>query len=166
MIKIIPYRKGYSTQVSEVYHLAVRAIDETHYSAAQKCAWSRAPRSGYHWQKRLTRSQAWLAVDTESLISGLPRCVGFINVETHYASRGYIDSLYVHPGYQGLGIARQLLRQLVSWSAAQGMLELSVDASSLSRPLFLAEGFVLRHKRYQEKAGQIFMAYYLVKSQA
>ncbi|MCG9713309.1 GNAT family N-acetyltransferase [Shewanella insulae] len=163
MIKIVPYRKGYGVVVSEVYHLAVHAIDEAHYSGAQKRAWSRAPRSGYHWHKRLTRSQAWLAVDTARLVGEQPCCVGFINVETHYASRGYIDSLYVHPDYQGQGIARQLLQQLASWAVSQGMLELSVDASSLSRPLFMAEGFRPRHKRYQEKAGQIFMAYYLVK---
>ncbi|CAM4002347.1 GNAT family N-acetyltransferase [Shewanella aquimarina] len=166
MIKIIPYRKGYSKAVGEVYHLAVRAIDETHYSAEQKLAWSQAPRSGYHWHKRLTRSQAWLAVDTACMAGEDPRCVGFINVETQYASRGYIDSLYVHPEYQGQGIARQLLQQLESWAASQGMDELRVDASSLSRPLFVAEGFALRHKRYQEKAGQVFMAYYLAKSLA
>lgn len=164
MIKIIPYHKGYATAVSHLYHQAVQAIDETHYSKAQKDAWSQAPRSGYHWHKRLTRSQAWLAVDTQRLQGGLPLCVGFVNVETHYRSRGYIDSLYVHPDYQGLGVGTELVRHLEDWAYSQAIETLSVDASCLSRPLFIARGFTLRHKCYQEKLGQVFMAYYLVKS--
>lgn len=164
MYSVIPYQAGYALQVSRLYHNAVQQIAECHYSAAQKQAWSAAPRSTYHWHKRLTRSAAWLMVDTEQCVGEQWLCVGFINVETHYYSRGYIDSLYVLPEYQGRGIARALYQAVEQWALQTGVNRLSVDASRVSHGLFMSQGFNLHHKRYQEKCGQVFQAFYLSKT--
>ena len=163
MYKVIPYVPEYALQVSKLYHSSVQNIDETYYSALQKQAWSKAPRSAYHWNKRLNNSKSWLMVDTRHRVGSCYLCIGFINVETHFNSRGYIDSLYVLPDYQGMGVASALYRELELWAIDTAVECLSVDASKLSRELFLSYGFKLHHNRYQEKCGEIFLAFYLSK---
>ncbi|QQX81704.1 GNAT family N-acetyltransferase [Shewanella sp. KX20019] len=164
MLKIIPYRKCYALQVSQLFHLAINAIEEGVYSAAEKQAWSFAPRSSYHWHKRLSRSKAWLMVDDSREVQGNPLCCGVVNLETHFTSRGYIDSLYVHPSFQHQGIAAALFNQLQTWAISANISNLSVDASKLSKPLFLSHGFRLNHRSYQEKRGQIIMGYLMTKA--
>lgn len=163
MLKIIPYHKQYTAQVSQLFHLAINAIDEDVYPKIEQQAWSYSPRSSYHWHKRLTQSKTWLMIDSAQHLDGVPLCCGVINLETHYHSRGYIDSLYVHPDFQHQGIAAALLTELEAWAIAANIETLSVDASKLSKPLFLAHGFKQLHRSYQEKRGQIIMGFLMSK---
>ncbi|MCL1093681.1 GNAT family N-acetyltransferase [Shewanella kaireitica] len=163
MLKIIPYHKHYAAQVSQLFHLAINAIDEDVYPKIEQQAWSYSPRSSYHWHKRLTRSKTWLMIDSAQHLDGVPLCCGVINLETHYHSRGYIDSLYVHPNFQHQGIAAALLTELEVWAIAANIETLSVDASKLSKPLFLAHGFKQLHRSYQDKRGQIIMGFLMSK---
>ncbi len=163
-LSLIPYRACYAQSVSQIFHDAIHYIDDEIYSKEQKRAWSPKPRSSYHWHKRLTRSKTWLVVD-EAMIEGAhPKCCGFINVETHFNNRGYIDSLYVHPAYQHSGIGHTLYEALEVWALEQQYPSLTVDASLLSKWLFLSHGFKVQHKSYQEKLGQIFMGFLMSKA--
>lgn len=164
MLKLIPYRKEYAAAVSDVVHTAINQITDDVYSAEERMAWSFAPRSSYHWHKRLSRSQTWLMIDEQRIESGRAFCCGFINLETDFNSRGYIDSLYVHPDFQGQGVARRLYSALALWAIEHEYAELSVDASILSKPLFEAMGFKMKHRSYQEKRGVVIMGYYMSKA--
>lgn len=163
MYSVIPYQAAYAQSVSQLFHDAIHAIDESQYCAADKSAWSAKPRSAYHWHKRMSQTKAWLVVDSSVISAGKPVCCGFINIETGYHSQGYIDSLYVHPAHQGQGVAKSLYEAMESWARAQGYTELTVDASRLSKSLFLSYGFKVNHKSYQEKLGQIIMGYLMSK---
>ncbi|WP_299807333.1 GNAT family N-acetyltransferase [uncultured Shewanella sp.] len=164
MLKLIPYQKCYAAEVSILAHIAIRGISDEIYCEEERSAWSFAPRSAYHWHKRLSKSQTWLVVDEKRLASGKAFCCGFVNLETQFESRGYIDSLYVHPDYQGRGIARQLYAALEQWARQHKFDELSVDASKVSRPLFESVGFKIRHRSYQEKRAVVIMGYYMLKT--
>ncbi|MDB2387285.1 GNAT family N-acetyltransferase [Shewanella sp.] len=162
MLTIIPYHRMYAAQVSQLCHVAINAIDDSQYSEADRRAWSFAPRSDYHWHKRLTRTQTWLMVDEQP--DAPTQCCAVINLETHFHRRGYIDSLYVAPQYQHQGVAKALLTVLENWALQAGIDCLSVDASKLSKPLFLAHGFKQRRRSYQEKNGQVIMGFLMYKS--
>lgn len=164
MLRIISYSKRYAVQVSHLFHLAINAIDDDVYSLAEKQAWSHSPRSSYHWHKRLSRSKTWLMIDDERNVEGVPLCCGFINLETDFNTRGYIDSLYVHPDFQHQGIAAALFVQLQTWATTANIRDLSVDASKLSKPIFLSHGFRIHHRSYQEKRDQIIMGYLMSKA--
>ncbi|GIU12786.1 GNAT family N-acetyltransferase [Shewanella sp. MBTL60-007] len=166
MLKIIPYQKCYAPDVSVLAHMAISKISDDIYTQQEKSAWSYAPRSSYHWHKRLLRSKSWLVVDEQRIESGRAFCCGFINLETHFKSRGYIDSLYVHPQYQQQGVAGRLYEVLAQWAVNNALPELFVDASKLSKPLFESQGFRLRHRSYQEKRGIVIMGYYMSKALA
>ncbi|MCF1427694.1 MAG: GNAT family N-acetyltransferase [Shewanella sp.] len=160
--QIKPFDKVYAGQVSVLFHCAVHAIDGRHYSSAQLNAWSSQPRSAKYWELRLTRTQAWVMLDfNPSKPLASPFCCGFINLETEYFQRGYIDSLYIHPDYQGQGFARQLLWHAKQWAKSRKYPELRVDASYYSRPLFEQEGFELLYKSYQPKSGQMLPGFHM-----
>jgi GNAT superfamily N-acetyltransferase len=135
-------------QIANLYHSAVTAIDDARYSAAQRLAWSAAPRSGRYWQLRLKRAQAWV------MLKGCeqsPLCVGFVLLETTFRER---DS-------QRQGVASSLIEAAKKWALTQGYHHLTTDASALSKPVFERAGFRLRHKSYQEKSGQMFGSYFM-----
>lgn len=90
-------------------------------------------------------------------------CAGFINVETDFHHRGYIDSLYIHPDWQRQGLGERAYRQLELWAREQGYSQLSADASYLSRGLFIKLGFVQQQRSYQQKLGQVLPSFYMTK---
>ena len=165
-ITLVPYINQYAHAVGQIYHDAVRGIAHPRYTDEQLRAWSLKPRSNKHWHYRLSRSQAWLALSKPlSSQSGKPPvCVGFINIETRFSSRGYIDSLYIAPQYQGQGIATALYQLVENFALEQGIETLSVDASYLSKSLFEQQGFVLQQRSYQSKCGQFIPGFYLTKA--
>lgn len=164
MYSVIPYQSYYAKQISQIFHDAIHNIDEEQYSEADRLAWSAKPRSATHWDKRLTRSKCWLVVDTRVVMDERPMCCGFINVETGYYSRGYIDSLYIDPRYQGNGLAKSLYEVMEQWTRKQGYCELTLDASHQSKSLFLSYGFRVNHRSYQQKLGQVIMGFLMTKA--
>ncbi|ESE41884.1 GNAT family N-acetyltransferase [Shewanella decolorationis] len=161
-IEVIPYQRSYARAVSELFHYCVRQIQHERYNAAQLNAWSQAPRSSQHWHLRLSRSQAWIILVTDA--ASLSKiCVGFINVETDFHHKGYIDSLYIHPDWQRQGLGERAYRQLELWAREQGYSQLSADASYLSRGLFIKLGFVQQQRSYQQKLGQVLPSFYMTK---
>ena len=177
--EIVPYSAQYAEAISQLYHDAIHGITHPRYSHEQLCAWSAHPRSKRHWHQRLSRSFARLVIDMGTEGSDKPQsigqrssgpsrlptglCFGFINVEHDFNSRGYIDSLYIAPAYQGKGLAKALYRRVEAHGVQHGYQQLSVDASYLSRPLFEAMGFRLIQRSYQEKRGQMIPGFYLQK---
>ncbi|WP_372933246.1 GNAT family N-acetyltransferase [Shewanella putrefaciens] len=161
-VEIQPYQPKYAQAISELFHLCVHNIKHERYSQTQLNAWSKAPRSAKHWHLRLSRSQAWIILVT-SAESLSKICVGFINVETDYYHRGYIDSFYIHPDWQRQGLGERIYRELEQWAKGQGYASLSVDASYLSKGLFTQLGFVQIQRNYQQKLGQVLTSFYMTK---
>ena len=63
---------------------------------------------------------------------------------THSSPVGYIEAIYVEPGYRGAGIARELVQYARQWSILQGCRELASDCileNEISRAFHNAVGF-------------------------
>ncbi|MCL1068530.1 GNAT family N-acetyltransferase [Shewanella olleyana] len=164
-LSIVAFSPEFAKPVSQLVHDCVQSIDHPRYNAAQLNAWSSAPRSKKHWQQRLQRSQSWLLV-TDKTTTETQEVVGIINVETHFHSRGYIDSLYVLPSLQRQGLAAKLFHTLESWAQAQNYTSLSVDASYLSKGFFVKQGFKQIQPSYQMTKNQVINGFYMTKELA
>jgi GNAT superfamily N-acetyltransferase len=91
------------------------------------------------------RYQAWLAE-----ADGRPvACTVLIwwpmppNIEDLHRRRGYVSSVYTHPDYRRLGLARTLMEMLVAQARELHIGKLLLSSSSMGRPLYLSMGFVV-----------------------
>lgn len=65
------------------------------------------------------------------------------NVEELHRRRGYVSSVYTHPEYRRLGLARTLMEMLVASARDLHVSKVLLSASSMGRPLYLSMGFVM-----------------------
>ena len=91
------------------------------------------------------RYQAWLAEADAQPVA----CTALIwwpmppNVEDLHRRRGYVSSVYTHPDYRRLGLARRLMEMLVARARELHIGKLLLSSSSMGRPLYLSMGFVV-----------------------
>jgi len=62
--------------------------------------------------------------------------------------------MFVHPGWQGLGVASRLLRRVEEAACALGVHRIYTEASITARPFFLRRGFHLLRSQVVEKRGE------------
>ena len=91
------------------------------------------------------RYQAWLAEADGQPVA----CTVLIwwpmppNMEDLHRRRGYVSSVYTHPDYRRLGLARRLMEMLVAQARELHIGKLLLSSSSMGRPLYLSMGFVV-----------------------
>lgn len=91
------------------------------------------------------RYQAWLAEADGQPVA----CTVLIwwpmppNIEDLHRRRGYVSSVYTHPDYRRLGLARTLMEMLVAQARELHIGKLLLSSSSMGRPLYLSMGFIV-----------------------
>ena len=138
------YQESDCSEIADLFHSAVHAIDQTVYSKEQQEAWAPTPVDYDFWRKRLTSTRPFVATSGGVV-------VGFVEL----LSDGYIDCLYVHKDHQGSGIAGYLMQQVFEQAKIQGLNSLYVDASDLAMPLFKKYGFKLFESKRRSLRGQL-----------
>ena len=126
--------------IIEVFQRAVREVASRDYNPAQIAAWSAVDREAWE-PHRLTRP-TWVAVDGAHV-------VGFSDLEAD----GHLDMMFVHPDYQGMGVATVLLRQVEAAAIAQGLTRIFTEASLTARSFFEKRGFVVDAEQVVGKRG-------------
>jgi putative acetyltransferase len=126
--------------VIEVFQRAIREVAFRDYYPAQIAAWSAVDRDAWE-PHRLTRP-AWVAVHGA-------RVAGFTDLEAD----GHLDMMFVHPDYQGIGVASLLLRQVETAAISQGLERIFTEASKTARPFFARRGFVVDGEQMVGKRG-------------
>lgn len=117
--------------LGEVFHVAVRE-GATAYSAAQRTAWSPAPRSGEAWESQLAAQAVWMAEAGGSAL-------GFLTLRPD----GYVDLAYIRPEAQGRGLFRRLFHDLEAEARRLALPRLWTDASVHAKPAFESVGFTV-----------------------
>ncbi|WP_255552426.1 GNAT family N-acetyltransferase [Maritimibacter dapengensis] len=123
--------------MAEVFHAAVHGAAAAHYTAAQRAAWSPAPRPEIFADREADGRMVFVA-DSGGV-------TGFIELERD----GHIDCFYTHP--RGAGPA--LYDALEEAARTLGLSALFVEASETARPFFEARGFVVEQRREVERQG-------------
>lgn len=127
--------------VIEVFQRAIREVASRDYNPAQIAAWSTVDRKAWE-PHRLTRP-TWVAFDGT-------RVVGFSDLEAD----GHLDMMFVHPDYQGMGVASLLLRRVEAAAIEQGLTRIFTEASKTARPFFARRGFVVDAEQVVGKRGE------------
>lgn len=125
-------------EVRQLFYETITKVNVHDYTPEQIAVWS----SGYmnlpKWEMRL-REQYFIIARVEDKI------VGMISLDTS----SYLDLMYVHHAWQGMGIASQLLTALESQAKLWDLKEIRADVSITARPFFAARGYTI--SEYNEK---------------
>jgi putative acetyltransferase len=141
-ISIRPYLPGDADATIDIFLRAIREVSAKDYSPAQINAWARVDdRQG--WAERRASRPAWIA-------EAAGRAIGF----TDLVPDGYLDMMFVHPEWQGLGVASRLLHRVEQAARALGLDRIHTEASITARPFFLRRGFRLIRNQVVEKRGE------------
>lgn len=134
-----------------VFRAAVRETASAFYSPEQIGAWvGGVDEAGWN-QRRQERGTVVAVVDGE--------VAGFGDVD----AAGYLDMLYVAPGFARRGVATALLRELEARAVALGAKRLSTSASLAARPLLERLGFTVEREQRPVRLGVELVNYAMVK---
>lgn len=150
-LSLRPYRSDDLDAVIAVFLGSVRKVAAKDYSPAQIEAWAQADPD--KWSVRLLARMAWV-------VSAEQQVVGFAELEAD----GHLDTLFVHPAYQGRGVATALLDIVEAAARGQGVLRLFTEASITAYPFFERRGFQLLKPQMVEVRGQILRNFRMEKS--
>jgi putative acetyltransferase len=151
-IFIRPYLPSDADATLDIFLRSIREVAAKDYSAAQISAWARVDdRAG--WAIRRGSRPAWIA-ESEA------KPVGF----TDLVADGYLDMMFVHPEYQGLGVASLLLAQVEQKARGFGLDCIRTEASITARPFFERRGFRVMKSQNVEKRGEILSNFLMEKS--
>ncbi|EJB02469.1 putative acetyltransferase [Rhizobium leguminosarum bv. trifolii WSM597] len=141
-ILIRPYAPSDSDATIDIFLRAIREVSSKDYSPAQIEAWAKVEDRG-QWAERRRSRPAWIAE-----IDGEP--VGFSDL----TAEGCLDMMFVHPEFQGLGVASRLLKRVEEEARVLGFRRIYTEASRTARPFFERKGFRVITGQTVEKRGQ------------
>ncbi|ACE91357.1 MULTISPECIES: GNAT family N-acetyltransferase [Rhizobium] len=141
-ILIRPYAPRDADATIEIFLRAIREVSSKDYLPAQIEAWAKVEDRSLWAQRRISRP-GWIAE-----IDGAP--VGFSDL----TDDGCLDMMFVHPEFQGLGIATRLLSRVEEEALNRGFTRIYTEASRTARPFFERRGFRVMARQTVEKRGQ------------
>lgn len=139
--------------VMKLFQEVVHTTGAKYYRSEQVNAWA-PPEGG-------DRS-AWLESLTQN-ISYVAEIGGIIVAFGDMTHRGHIERVYVHPKYQGQGVARALMRKFEVEAKKLGLQKLTVDASVIAMPLLKRFGYEIVQEHYKTLRGVGFVNYLMQK---
>lgn len=129
---------------------SIREVASRDYTEAQVDAWAEVDRGA--WATYRLSRPTWVAIHGEEL-------VGFTDLEPD----GHLDMMFVHPAYQGIGVATLLLATVETAAIAQGTSRLFTEASLSARPFFEKRGFRVLAAQQVELSGLLLTNFRMEK---
>jgi putative acetyltransferase len=150
-LSIRPYRSTDLDAVIDIFTRAIREVASKDYDSARIDARSHVDRE--EWAPHRLSRPAWIAE-----IGNSP--AGFTDLEPD----GHLDMMFVHPDFQGQGVATALLGQVEAAAHSLGLAKIFTEASITARPFFERRGFQLIERQSVERDGQLLTSFRMKKT--
>jgi putative acetyltransferase len=141
-VTVRPYTPSDLTATVDIFLRAIREVSSKDYTQAQIDAWAKVEDFAA-WGVRRSSRPTWIAQVDE-------RPAGFADL----TADGLLDMMFVHPEFQGMGIASRLLQTVETEAGKQGLSRIRTEASRTARPFFERRGFALVEAQQVKKRGQ------------
>lgn len=129
---------------------AIREVASKDYDQSQINAWAQIDRKV--WEERCLSRPTWVAVLDQVI-------VGFSDLEPN----GHLDRMFVHPVYQGIGVATLLLQTIETAALGDGLPRVFTEASLTAQPFFEKRGFQTLEQQQVAVRGQTFTNFRMEK---
>ncbi|KAA3650947.1 MAG: GNAT family N-acetyltransferase [Bacteroidetes bacterium] len=138
--------------ILKLFKRSVLAIDESHYTLAQKKAWAKSSENIARWKTAIENQFFLLAYIEQEL-------VGFIALENNK----HIDLIYVCPLHSRMGIAQELINLVEKQANYHRSSELTADVSKAAITFFQKNGFQIITENHNKRYGEILVNYSVSK---
>ena len=117
-------------EITSLFRNTIQTVNTKDYSPKEIDAWSRGANNIDNWVKRIETHYFIIAKIANKL-------VGMASID----DGGYLDVIYVHHQYQGMGIAKSLLNRMIDRAKSLGHNKITSDVSITAKPFFMHKGF-------------------------
>ncbi|MFT4534955.1 MAG: putative acetyltransferase [Saprospiraceae bacterium] len=117
-------------EITSLFRDTIQTVNIKDYSLQEIEAWSLGADNTANWIRRIKTHHFVLAKIENKL-------VGMASVD----DKGYLDVIYIHYLYQGMGVATSLLDQMIERSKFLGHTQITSDISITAKPFFIDKGF-------------------------
>ena len=152
-LTILNYQEKHAPAICQLFYHSINSIDCKIYTEKQKNAWCSSPPDPDKWHLRLKTHIIWVALNDD-------RVVGFLEL----APNGYIHCLFVHPQFQGQGVAAKLYQSMLEWVQQHGVKILQTHASKVAMPVFKKWGFNITKKNFIQRENEVLINYTMTKA--
>lgn len=130
IIQLRPYQTSDCKEMSELFYQTVHNVNAKDYSLEQRMAWANGNVNLKLWDKSFLNHDTLVATDGTLIL-------GYSDID----ATGYLDRLYVHKDYQGIGIGTMLCNALEAYSFSNGSMLITTHASITAKSFFLKRGY-------------------------
>ena len=138
--------------ITQLFKETIEAVNSKDYNGEQIKVWSAGHIYTDRWINRLTSQYFIVAVIDEVI-------VGFGSI----TPEGYLDMMYVHKNYQGIGIAYALVDELLANASKNNLSIITSDVSITAKPFFEKKGFTVVTPQRKMMGGVEFLNYKMEK---
>ncbi len=118
--------------LKELYYGTITSINIKDYNPEQIKAWAATAERTESLLRKINEQYFYIAETADKTITG------FASLETS----GYLDMMYVHKGFQGQGIATQLLKKIIETATTLGIQTIESEVSITAKPFFEKHHFI------------------------
>lgn len=141
------YKQSDCRELAELFYNTVHTVNAADYNNEQLNAWATGHVDLEAWNKSLQEHYSIVAVDNGII-------VGFGDID----QTGYLDRLYVHADYQGMGIATAICNKLEQSVSGKIVTHASVTA----KPFFEKRGYKVIKEQSVERQG-VFLTNFVME---
>ncbi len=135
-----------------LYRDTILTVCRKDYTEEQTNVWASSANKEERWLDVLVNQFVLLAEIAQEL-------VGFGTLRDH----NYIDFLYVHKDFQGMGIAGGLLNGLLQEASRHGTRLITSDISMTANPFFRKNGFKVVAEQKHVREGQVLINHKMMR---
>jgi putative acetyltransferase len=136
MLTLRPYTDGDLPAMMALFRATIHSVCAKDYTPEQLAAWAPPQADAVRWRAKMDVEECVVA-ELDGAV------VGFCS----WTDEGCIDFLYVHHKWQGVGIAKALLKRAEDSLRQTGVRRMHTQASLTAQPFFTAQGYtVVRHQ--------------------
>lgn len=116
--------------ITQLFRQTIEKVASKDYSPQEIASWAEGDKYKDNWLKRID-THYYLLVKIEN------KLVGMASLD----DKGYLDVIYVHNEYQGIGLATDLLTRMEAKAREDGHTYITSDVSITAKPFFLHKGY-------------------------
>ncbi|AZV55390.1 GNAT family N-acetyltransferase [Clostridium sp. AWRP] len=151
-MNIRKYQSEDCSEITQLFYHTVHSINAKDYTQEQLNVWVTAIVDKAAWDKSLTQNYT-VVCEHDGMIVGF----GDIN------NTGYLDKIFVHKDYQGIGIATAIVHNLEDYAIEHGVVLITTHASITAKPFFEKQGYKVIKEQQVERDKQMLTNFVMEK---